>query len=195
LPFIDECLLFINMTAIETQEPTLRPISAALSASRIALRILILLNWVYGAIVFAILVGMFTAPHWTMTAIGIPPSAESGWLMIQGMRMIPALGLVGVPLNFIVLTRLLAMVMTVRAGDPFVAQNAARLQAIAWAVLGLQLLQFAIGWIARAVSTSTHPLRISAFSPSGWLAVLLLFVLARVFAEGARMREELEGTV
>jgi hypothetical protein len=25
--------------------------------------------------------------------------------------------------------------------------------------------------------------------------VLLLFVLARVFAEGARMREELEGTV
>jgi hypothetical protein len=153
------------------------------------------LNWAYGAIVFAILVGMFTAAHWTMTAIGIPPSAESGSLLIQGMRMIPALGLVGVPLNFIVLTRLLAMVNTVRAGDPFVAQNAARLQAIAWAVLGQQLLQLVIGRIASIVSTPAHPLHISTFSPSGWLAVVLLFVLARVFREGTRMRDELEGTV
>ena len=28
-----------------------------------------------------------------------------------------------------------------------------------------------------------------------WLAVLLTFVLARVFAEGARMRDDLQGTV
>jgi len=33
------------------------------------------------------------------------------------------------------------------------------------------------------------------FSFAPWLAVLLLFVLARVFAEGARMRADLEGTV
>ncbi|HEY3663034.1 MAG TPA: DUF2975 domain-containing protein [Chthoniobacterales bacterium] len=180
---------------VHTQELPLRRIRASLTAARVALRILIVLNWVYGAIIFAILVGMFTAPHWTMTAIGLHPSVESGSLMIQGLRMIPVLGLVGVPLNFIVLSRLLAIVRTVRAGDPFVAQNAARLQVIAWAVLGQQLLQLAIGSIAHAVSTPAHSLRISVFSPSGWLAVLLLFVLARVFAEGARMREELEGTV
>jgi hypothetical protein len=30
---------------------------------------------------------------------------------------------------------------------------------------------------------------------NGWLAVLLTFLLARVFAEGTRMREDLEGTV
>ena len=172
-----------------------RPIPAALTVSHVVLRLLVILNWAYGAIVFAILVGMFTAERWTMTAIGVPPSAESWSLMIQGMRMIAALGLVGVPLNVIVLTRLLAMVNTVRAGDPFVAQNAARLQAIAWAVLGQQLLQLVIGRIASTVSTPTHPLHISAFSPSGWLAVVLLFVLARVFGEGTRMRDDLEGTV
>lgn len=33
------------------------------------------------------------------------------------------------------------------------------------------------------------------FSFTPWIAVLLLFVLARVFAHGARMREDLEGTV
>jgi hypothetical protein len=33
------------------------------------------------------------------------------------------------------------------------------------------------------------------FSVTRWIAVLLLFVLARVFEQGARMREDLEGTV
>lgn len=88
------------------------------------------------------------------------------------------------------------MVESVRAGDPFVRQNASRLQTIAWALLGVQVLALVIGAIAKVVSTPAHPLHLDAgFSTSGWLAVLLLFVLARVFAEGARMRDELEGTV
>ena len=70
-----------------------------------------------------------------MTALGIPLSAQSGKLII-GMRAIAALGLVAVPLNLAVLKRLVAMVKTVRAGDPFVATNAYRLQAIAWFLLG-----------------------------------------------------------
>jgi hypothetical protein len=39
--------------------------------------------------------------------------------------------------------------------------------------------------------------RISAWSPgiTGWVAVLLAFVLARVFLEGTRMRDDLEMTV
>jgi hypothetical protein len=53
-----------------------------------------------------------------------------------------------------------------------------------------------IGAIAKTVSTPAHPLHIDAgFSISGWLAVFLTFLLARVFAEGALMREDLEGTV
>ena len=35
----------------------------------------------------------------------------------------------------------------------------------------------------------------AGFSINGWLAVLLTFLLARVFAEGTLMREDLEGTV
>jgi hypothetical protein len=53
-----------------------------------------------------------------------------------------------------------------------------------------------IGAIAKSVSTPAHPLNLDAgFSVTGWLSVLLTFLLARVFAEGATMREELEGTV
>ena len=35
----------------------------------------------------------------------------------------------------------------------------------------------------------------TGFSINGWLAVLLTFVLARVFAEGALMRDDLQETV
>jgi hypothetical protein len=114
----------------------------------------------------------------------------------MGLRAIAVLGLVSIPLNHVVLKRLLAIVETVRGGDPFVAANASRLQAIAWALLALNLLSIVIGAIANAVSTPAHPLHIDAgFSINGWLAVLLTFLLARVFAEGALMREDLEGTV
>ena len=71
-----------------------------------------------------------------------------------------------------------------------------RSQAIAWVLLALQLLSLVIGAIAKNVSTPAHPLHLDAgFSISGWLAVLLTFVLARVFAQGALMREDLEATV
>lgn len=172
-----------------------RPSSTALPIAYVGLRILIVLNWIYGAVVLAILVGMFAAEQWLMTALGIPPSAQSGPL-IMGMRAIAVLGLVAVPLNLAVLRRLVAMVQTVRAGDPFVAANANRLQAIAWFLLGQQMLSLVIGLIGKYVATLGHPLHLDAsFSPSGWLAVILTFVLARVFAEGTRMREDLEGTV
>ena len=169
--------------------------STALPIAYIVLRLLIVLNWIYGAVVLAILVGLVAAGPWTMTALGVSPSAQSGSLIL-GMRAIAALGLVAVPLNLAVLNRLVAMVRTVRRGDPFVAANAFRLQAIAWCLLGQQLLSVVIGLIGKAVSTPAHPLHLDAgFSPGGWLAVVLTFVLARVFAEGTLMREDLEGTV
>jgi len=94
------------------------------------------------------------------------------------------------------LRRLLAMVGTVRVGDPFVAANAYRLNTIAWLLLALQLISFAIALTGKAVSTPAHPLHLDAgFSPGGWLAVIMTFVLARVFAEGTVMREDLEGTI
>jgi CBS domain containing-hemolysin-like protein len=62
-------------------------------------------------------------------------------------------------------------------------------------LLALNLLSIVIGAIAKAVSTPAHPLHLDAgFSIDGWLVVLLTFVLARVFAEGAPKRVDREGT-
>ena len=168
--------------------------SAALPIAYVVLRILIVLNWLSGAAIATLLVAMPTR-QWIMSALDLSPSPEADQL-IMGLRAIAVMGLVAVPLNYVVLKRLLAIVETVRAGDPFVSANAFRLQAIAWALLALQLLSLVIGAIAKAVSTPAHPLHLQAgFSINGWLAVLLTFLLARVFAEGTLMREDLEGTV
>jgi hypothetical protein len=168
--------------------------SAALPIAHVVLRILIVLNWLGGAAILALLV-VLPNEQWIMAAFKLSPSPEAERL-VMGLRAIAVLGLVSIPLNYIVLKRLLAIVETVRAGDPFVAANANRLQAIAWVLLALNLLSIVIGAIAKTVSTPAHPLNINAgFSINGWLAVLLTFLLARVFAEGTRMREDLEGTV
>jgi Protein of unknown function (DUF2975) len=168
--------------------------SAVLPIAHVVLRILIVVNWLGGAAIAALLVAMPTS-RWIRAALGMPPWAEARGLII-GLHAIAALGLVAIPLNYVVLKRLLEIVETVRASDPFVAANADRLQTIAWALLALQILSLVIGAIARAVSTPAHPIHVDAgFSITGWLAVLLTFLLARVFAEGALMREDLEGTV
>jgi hypothetical protein len=168
--------------------------SAALPIAHVVLRILIVLNWLSGVAIVTLLVAMPTR-RWIMSALDLSPSPEAD-LLVMGLRVIAVVGLVAIPLNHIVLGRLLAIVETVRAGDPFVAANASRLRAIAWALLALQLLSLVIGAIAKAVSTPARPLHLQAgFSINGWLAVLLTFLLARVFAEGALMREDLEGTV
>lgn len=168
--------------------------SAALPIAHITLRILIIVNWVGGAAILALL---FVMPNeqWIMRAFKLVPSPDAE-RVIMGLRAIAVLGLVAIPLNYVILKRLLAIVETVRAGAPFVAANAARLQNIAWVLLALQILGLVIGAIAKALNTPAHPVHINAgFSINGWLAVLLTFVLARVFAEGAVMREDLEGTV
>lgn len=114
----------------------------------------------------------------------------------MGLRVMAGLGLASIPLTYMILDRLLEIVETVRAGDPFGAENASRLRVIAWALLALQLLSVVIGAIGKSVLPPVHSIDLEIGSSiNGWLAVLLTFLLARVFAEGTRMREDLAGTV
>ena len=145
--------------------------SAALPIAYVALRILIVVNWLSGVAIAALLVAMPTR-QWIMSALDVSPGPEADQL-IMGLRAIALIGLAAIPVNDVVLKRLLAIVETVRAGDPFVAANASRLRAIAWALLALQLLSLVIGAIAKTVSTPAHLLDIDAgFSINDWLAVI-----------------------
>ena len=116
-----------------------------------------------------------------------------------------ALVSVSMALLFRVFQLLKRIVNTVGEGDPFVPENARRLVQMAWLTLATELVSFPL--IGSLVTLIDHVKESgladnddtfvinSGFDGSGILLVLILFILARVFREGARMREEIEGTV
>lgn len=170
------------------------PYENALWASRRVLRILVVLNVVYGLAIVVLLVASF-AEDAVMGALGVAPAADRE-VMMRGMQLVAFCGVLAVPLFHVILKRLLSIVDTVRAGDPFIVDNARRLETIARTLLGVQLLHLVIGFIAALTKSEVQRLDIDwSFSITPWIAVLLLFVLARVFEHGARMRADLEGTV
>ena len=163
---------------------------ASLALSRKALRVLITLNWIAGFLILALLIATIAIGDPVLKALGFEPVPGDATLMVGGI-LIMVVGIVSVPITHVVLTRLLAIVGTVGQGDPFIIENAKRLQTIGWAVLGLEVLHLGVGLITVLAATDIK----WSFSFTRWIVVLLLFVLARVFEEGARMRAELEGTI
>ena len=171
------------------------PYENALRASRRVLRPLIVANIVYGLAIAGLLIWSLLAQDYVMRALGVAPAPDRD-VMMRGMRLVALIGILAVPLFHVVLTRLLSIVDTVRAGDPFIIENARRLQAIASTLLGIQVLHLVIGFVTSRTKSQVQQLDIDwCFSISPWIAVLLLFVLARVSEHGARMRADLEGTV
>lgn len=171
-----------------------RALSSALPIASVLVVIFIVLNILAGVALLGLLL-VTPNREWIISAFELvgSPDAEK---IIWGLRAVAAMGVICIAFNHLVLSRLHAILKSVQHGDPFIVANAYRLQAIAWFLLILQLLSLVIAAIGKSISTTAHPVDLDAgFSPAGWLAVLLTFVLARVFAEGAIMRRELEGTI
>lgn len=163
----------------------------ALAVARPVIQLLTVLNLLYALVISGLLVWSFFIEGWPARPLGFDMANAHPWIG-NGLRAIVVVGVIGAAIVHTVLRRLLAIVDTVRVGDPFVQENARRLNAIAWSVLALEGLRLVVAGIAALV---WEPGRIDAFSFAPWLAVLLLFVLAGVFAQGARMRADLEGTI
>ena len=75
--------------------------SPALPIAHIALRFLIVVNWLMAAAIFALLVVM-PNERWIMSAFNLPPSPDTE-RVVAGLRSIAVLGLAATPLNYAVL--------------------------------------------------------------------------------------------
>ncbi|MFA6986011.1 MAG: DUF2975 domain-containing protein [Arenimonas sp.] len=169
----------------------LQPYSAALSASRVLLSILRAFNLIMGVmLVVALPASFFFEPTFQEFFSKRPPRIDTAWLM-PVLRIWLVLALPMVAAVHVSLSRLLDIVKTVRSGDPFVPENAVRLKTIAWCLLINELLRLTFGMLAAAMNAAGSNINWD-FSATGWLAVVLVFVLARVFEEGTHMREDLE---
>jgi hypothetical protein len=125
LPFIDMFDIVARYLRRSIMEQSISS-SPALPIAHVVLRILIVLNWVSGAAILVLLVAMPTE-RWILTLVRISRLRPRRTAWSLGLRGNRGVGLAAIPLHYLVLQRLLAIVETVRAGDPFVAANALRL--------------------------------------------------------------------
>lgn len=121
---------------------------------------------------------------------GGPPEA------IWALAVLPALTAVIALLGFYFMRHLYRLIGTVGEGDPFVPANAERLSAMGWISVAVHVVAIPTSVIAKWTQSVTHGLHFELDLPlAGLFLALVLFILARVFREGTRMREDLEGTV
>lgn len=115
--------------------------------------------------------------------------------VIWELRMLMLMGAVAVwPIDRC-LRPLADVLRSVRDGVPFDPANAGRVATIGWGLIGVQCVDL-LGTALTALIAHTGA-DVAAWQPSvaGWISVLVAFVLARVFAAGARLDAELDGTV
>jgi hypothetical protein len=94
----------------------------------------------------------------------------------------------------VIVERLRKIFATLTAGDPFHPDNVRRLRVIGLMLAGLELGRYLV-WIAGASLLSDIDRVEPDFSLTAWFSVLVVFVLAEVFREGARLRREAELTI
>jgi hypothetical protein len=118
--------------------------------------------------------------------------AEAIWAVVG---VLAASGIVA-GLGYLFFRHLYRIVASVEDGDPFIPVNARRLQAMGWIAVAVHVLGIPMAMTLKWLDQNgAHAGGGFEFSYFGLLLALVLFVIARVFREGTRLREELEGTV
>ena len=113
------------------------------------------------------------------------------WPAVTGGLVAASLYMAGV---LVIVGCLRRIFMTLTAGDPFHPDNVGRLRLIGAILAALELARYAVWaigtWLLVGVGKAQPNLSLTA-----WFSVLVVFVLAEVFREGARLRREAELTI
>ena len=174
----------------------MRSTDPLLRTSDIVLRVLSIGNYASGVAFVVMLVFGIALPgviDARLTAKYGPDVDIAAALTILSAALVA--GLIAVWAVARVFRALRAIIASVRQDEAFSTANAARLRTIGWMLLVLQILDLGGGLVAWGLSQLGVDYLDWTPSFTGWLAVLVAFILARVFATGAAMREELDGTV
>lgn len=153
------------------------------------------LNWVFLAVFMIALAALTLWPDLLAGALAKASPRMDAPYVIDLFRFVL---LLCIPIAFAahaIFTRLVAMIDSVDRGQVFTAENAQRLRVIGWCVLATQVIDAGYGWISYQLVIASGEQFGWQPSLTAWLAVLMLFILARIFEQGAAMREELEQTI
>lgn len=93
----------------------------------------------------------------------------------------------------VIVGRLRRIFVTLTAGDPFHPDNVRRLRIIGLILAALELGRYVVQSVSQWLPGVSLADR--GFNLTTWFSVLVVFVLAEVFREGARLRSEAELTI
>jgi hypothetical protein len=160
----------------------------------------IILDVVYAALIFAVALIVLLAI--AAVLLSFNPELLAGVRFSEGAELVdrgPLLagGLLAAALYIggvlVILGALRRIFATLTAGDPFHPDNVGRLRVIGLILAGLELGRYAV-WGIGAWTPWVREVK-PTFSLTAWFSVLVVFVLAEVFREGARLRREAELTI
>lgn len=164
-------------------------------SSSVVVRTAIVANRLFLLALFLLLLSSWGFPRLFASLVPQSLPAADASSAITGVRLLILLGIAMSGIADRIFAVLAEMVTTVRAGDPFLAANARKLQSLGWFLLALQLLDIPAAAISHFYPSMGSAAPSGDISVVGWISVLMVFVLSRVFSAGSAMRDELEATV
>jgi hypothetical protein len=159
--------------------------------------------WALLGLASVIIVVIIFAGLYRFTGVGPDlPTSVTAFLSMDVVVALP-MAIVALAAIVFIIDRLRRIFRTLNEGDPFVPENAGHLRAIALGILVYQVLSYAShGVIALVFTLSGNPVEsggrvVPEFSLNlgAWFAIIAFLVLAEVFVEGARLRDEQKFTI
>jgi Protein of unknown function (DUF2975) len=142
----------------------------------------------FGVRVSGVAVDALSPLEWTDWQI-IVPGILAGFVAIGG--------------SLVIVSRLRKLFESFRSAEPFRRENAIHLRVIWLTMVIVEVTRYAllilmvsqVGMLRDSKAASAASFSISSDSFSTWMSIAILIVLAEVFREGARMKEEQELTI
>ena len=153
------------------------------------------LNWGLGILIIIQAIVINTMAHDHLIRGLAARGMNFGEEIIQVFRLLALMLPVMIVVVHIICRKLIAIIDSVGTNAVFNVVNAARLRAIGWAMLAIQILDVIMGLGVPLIGPNADQYWHWNIGVTGWFAALLLFVLAKVFEQGAVMRDELDGTI
>lgn len=144
-------------------------------------------------VILAVAALLFSFSRETLAGLDLPEQFKEVRLLGPTLAAALAAGAIYAGGILLIVGNLRRIFSTLTTGDPFHPDNVARLRLIGLILAGLEVGRTVFGWIgAMIIPDSDLAIR---FSLTAWFSVMVVFVLAEVFREGARLRREAELTI
>jgi len=170
------------------------------SIVRVGLQIAWVVLWVLLGVLIVAAIGYGLLPALVASGV-LSPETFSG-AGISWRIVVPAfcIGVVAIAGALIIVWRLKRLFDSFTSGEPFRRENAGHLRVIWITMMVIELAKYALLALTGALLTGDNGVDLKAryslnIDVSTWGSILILIVLAEVFREGARLKEEQELTI